>query len=108
MENFVFDLFSRLSSIVIITMLLVVVKVNIHNISAPCGMIRKAWKTLLSPAICFSDRLSHNSFLYQLFSGSKSPHRHVSVILRCCVCADHSLAGASGRHGHELRFRIFE
>jgi hypothetical protein len=109
MVIFVIDLFTKLSSIVILTMLLAAVKMNIHKISAPCSMTGKARKTLLSPAEFFIDRLSYNNFLYhlsQLFSGSKCPHRHAFVILHRCVSADRSLACASVHHGHELRFSI--
>jgi hypothetical protein len=100
MVIFVTDLFTRLSSIVILTILLIVVKMTIHKISAPCSMLGKAWKDLSSPAIFFIDRLSYNTFLYQLFSGNKSPRRHVHAFLYRSICADHSLACASGHHGH--------
>jgi hypothetical protein len=107
MVIFVINLFTTLSSIVILTMLLAAVKMNIHKISAPCSMIGKARKTLLSLAKFFIDRLSYDNSLYQLFSGSKCPLRHVYVILRRCVSADRSLACASLHHCHELRFGIF-
>jgi len=106
MVIFVTDLFTRLSSIVILTMILAAVKMNIQKISTPCSMTGNAWKALLYPATFFLDRLSYNTFLYQLFSGSKCPHRQIHVILRRCVSADHSLGCASVHHGHELRFSI--
>jgi hypothetical protein len=106
MVIFVIDLVTSLSIIVILTMILAAVKMNIRKISALCNMLRKAWKAFLSTAKFFFDQLSYNTFLYQLFSGSKCPHRHIYVILRRCVNADHSLACASGHHGHALRFSI--
>jgi len=106
MVIFGFDLFTRLCSIVILTMLLAAVKMNVQKISAPCSMTGKAWKALLSPAIFFGDRLTYNTFLYQLFSGSKSPHHHVHVLLRRYACVDQSVACASGHHVHEMRFSV--
>ncbi len=101
-----FDFFTGLGGIVIITMILVVVKANVHKIPFPGRVMGKALNALSSPASFFIDRLSYNPFLYPLFSGNKSPHRHVHVILRRRICADHSRACASGHPGHELRFSI--
>ena len=107
MVIFVIDLFTRLNSIIILTMLLVVVKMHSHEMSASCGMIRKTWKAFLSPYTFFFDQLSYNTFLYNLISGNKCRQRHIPVILRHCIYADHSLDRASVRIGHEMPFSNF-
>jgi hypothetical protein len=106
MVIFVIDLFTRLDSIIILTMILAAVKMDIRKISAFCSMVLTAWKAYLSPARFFFYQFSYNTFLYRLFSRGKCPHRHIHVILRRCVTPDLSFDCASVHHGHELRFCI--
>ena len=107
MANFGFDLFTGLSSIVIITMLLTAVKANDLKIPVPGSVMGKAWNALSSLATFFSDHLSYNPFLYVLFSENKRHHRRGHDILRRRISADHALVCLSDHQGSKLQFKIY-
>jgi len=67
MAILVFDLVTGLSSIVIITMLLVAVKANVHKISVSISVMGKAWTVLSSLVTFITDCLSCSPFSLSAF-----------------------------------------
>ena len=65
-----FDLFTIISGLAVITMLIAVVKAYDYKRSIPGGEVGKAWNVLSSLASFFFDRLSYDTFFYRPASGS--------------------------------------